>query len=133
MSLTLGQDKAPRNDAWPPTEPLEAHARSKARLGVKAADRLFGRSDLALDLDHEGRPAAPLDREDVDRAALAIDLVRHLHGDLPPGRPEHRHDLLDQLGVPLVKEPIQRSSSPAHDPLKRSVDGREGASKGLHR
>jgi hypothetical protein len=116
------QYQEPRHAAHEPASLTCDLGREPGLAVENAKHRLEVRHDR-LDLDDEERPGRWVEREDVDGAALAADVERHLGGDLPPHRPETAQHPLREVGVSAVEQPIEAFALPqqshGHRPAER--------------
>jgi len=105
-----------------------ADSRSEARLAVEARHGRLDVRDDRLDLNDKERTSGCMPRQDVDRAALAVDLKRRLRDGNPAvclELPKHRVDetcvIAVQQAIELLALPEdtneQASSERLHDAL----------------
>ncbi len=110
------EDDEERHDARDrQAEPLAREPSAEANLRVEAAHRLFGRGDLRLGLDDEGRVRRRVDGKQVDRSSLAVVIERDLDRCRPAARLERARNGSHRRCVPLVEQSVERAPAVAND------------------
>jgi hypothetical protein len=118
----IGKDNDPANRNGLPAEPFLAElGPNEPFLLVELAPHLFDRRELALDLDDQRNSQTRMQCQDVDRAPLTVDGVRHLDGNRPSEATQDLDRGPNEARMALVEEAIQGSATPADVPLEASV------------
>jgi hypothetical protein len=108
----FGKHEEARRPGGLPSELFRRNTGRESRLRVVLAERLFDVDQLGFDLDHEQHSLAWMPREQVDRAAFAIDGIRDLGTYDPTRRAEHVRDRTHERCVSFIDEPVQVAASP---------------------
>jgi len=77
--------------------------------------------DDGLDLGDEEGAGRRVEAQYIDRAAIAVDVERHLERDLPSSRAQQGHDGVHQRGMTLVKESIKTLAVPTNADVEVSA------------
>jgi hypothetical protein len=97
------------------------------RLAVERPERRLKIRDDRLDFDDEQRSGWLVEREDVDRASLAVAVERDLWQGLPPEITQEFQDAIRQVGMRRIQEPIQALTMPEHPHAHRRPEGRSNS------
>ncbi len=123
----VGQDQKSRGCGSGPTEPFLGNPMGQTYLFVVPTERLLDRGQLGLDLDHDQRAGWPMEAENIDRPALAVDGIRDFDRRLPRVRAKCCHRFPNQLGVAFVQRAVEAAASPTDIEFAASVEGRDDA------
>jgi hypothetical protein len=93
-----------------------------ADLLIELAERRLDRGELRLHLHDHHRLQVASRTEHIQRAALAELRIRHFKSHLPSRVGQASADLPDELGMSLVKEPIQIAAAPGHGWLPARIE-----------
>jgi hypothetical protein len=111
----LRKDQQPCDGGWIPSEALSGDPGSEANFRVVSSQRLLDRRELGLELDYQERARRFVPGKQVDRAAFAIDRIRHFRLDRPASFHESFDHCLSQRCVPSIEQVVERSTSPSDD------------------
>ena len=123
----LGEDEQPRHGINLPAE-RSSESGCESRLAVEVRERRLEVRDGGLDLDDQQRPDLGVKGEDVDRAAFPVLAEGHLCPGDPAFSRQQPEDALDDRGMPLVAQPVQRFALPVH-PHRQPRSERRGHSQ----
>jgi hypothetical protein len=77
-----------------------------------ASQHLLDGGNLSLDFDNQEGRGRFMKRQNVDRAALSVFGIRDFDCNVPAKMAQDRRDLTDELGMALIKDPIQVGPAP---------------------
>jgi hypothetical protein len=104
--------------------------RTNSCLPIETEDHGLDVRDDGLHLDDGDRSGRSVPGKNVNRAALTVDRKRSLDGRLPTSGSQKGHDSVDDDGMRLVEEPIERLAAPTKVELKvRSQRCRESVER----
>jgi len=103
----IGQNEEPGGGAGLPAS-LAGDLRPQPDLAIEVPDHRLKVRDRGLDLDDEQRPRCSVERDDVDRTALAPYVERYLCPHLPARSAEPADRDFDQARMGRVEEPVER-------------------------
>lgn len=106
------QDQRARDDVRAPAQQRTRDRRGNPHLHVEPAEGLLDGGELRLHLDDQDNAGRLVPRKKVKRPPVAGLGERHL-GTHPPARGgEHTRDVLDEFGMTLVDQPVERAAAP---------------------
>lgn len=109
----VGQHEQTADRSRAPPEPLLDDLCRKPRLLVVPAKGVLHGCQLGLDFDDEEDAVLGMPRDQIDRAALAVDGEGQLGQRVPPEGLEEAGDRLHQSGMPLVEQTVEVSALPS--------------------
>lgn len=119
----------------PETRTIEHDLCGQAVLDAESAQRLLDGGQLRLDLHDQRDAIGRADRENVDRAAIAVVIERDLDIHIPAEPSQERGGRADETRVVLVEQSVDRAITPADDAViprlyrhEHRSDRREGES-----
>jgi hypothetical protein len=114
------------------SEPVATqHAPNKSILLVGLANGGVRRDEVGLDLRRHNSQSFPACSHDVDRTALAVLRIRHLHEYLPAERPQPANRLRNQGRMVLIEKSVDFAAAPAHVGLPARIDRCEQTPHGV--